>query len=106
MTERCTVILPCCISKAMPPDQILQLREATASEFVVCHNDLSSLPAHNILVDETTLKVNVIIDWEYAGFFPPELDGAFCFLPRPSAASEGEVDDVLASSKALERWKT
>ncbi|KAH7359471.1 hypothetical protein B0T11DRAFT_212525, partial [Plectosphaerella cucumerina] len=25
----------------------------------------------NILVDKDTLKVKAIIDWEYAGFYPP-----------------------------------
>ena len=46
------------------------------------------------LVDETSLKINAIIDWEYAGFFPTEFDGKFYLRPGPSAALQGEEDDV------------
>jgi aminoglycoside phosphotransferase (APT) family kinase protein len=63
---------------AIPHDQVLKLREATTPEFVLCHNDLGQ---HNIMVDETTLKINAILDWEYAGFYPPEFEGAFYLLP-------------------------
>lgn len=55
-----------------------------------CHNDLS---AHNVIVDPETLKVNAIIDWEYAGFFPEHFEGMFFRRPGPSAALDGEVND-------------
>jgi aminoglycoside phosphotransferase (APT) family kinase protein len=96
------VILPYRVGEAVPHDQVLKLREATTPEFVLCHNDLSQ---HNVPVDETTLKINAIIDWEYAGFFPPEFDGAFYSRPGPSAALEGEEDDVPKLLEVLERWK-
>ncbi|KAI9668713.1 MAG: hypothetical protein M1817_005197 [Caeruleum heppii] len=43
----------------------------TDETFVFCHNDLSP---HNIFLNPTTLEVMAIIDWEYSGFFPPEVD--------------------------------
>ncbi|KAK5677926.1 hypothetical protein LTS10_009809 [Elasticomyces elasticus] len=45
-------------------------REAEA-EFVLCHNDLSR---SNIMVDPKTFEIKAIIDWEYAGYFPPEFE--------------------------------
>ena len=88
---------------AIPHDQVLKLREATTPEFVLCHNDLGQ---HNIMVDETTLKINAILDWEYAGFYPPEFEGAIYLRPGPSIALEGEKDDVLKLLELLEHWKT
>jgi aminoglycoside phosphotransferase len=41
------------------------------AQYVFCHNDLTQ---HNILVDPITLRVSAIIDWEFAGFFPPEFE--------------------------------
>jgi len=96
------VIVPYRVGLAVPQDQPLNLREATTPEFVLCHNDLSQ---YNVLVDETTLKINAIIDWEYAGFFPPEFDGAFYLRPGPSGAIEGEEDDVPKLLDVLEHWK-
>ncbi|KAK4905473.1 hypothetical protein LTR49_025250 [Elasticomyces elasticus] len=40
-------------------------------EFVLCHNDLSQA---NIMVDPKTFEIKAIIDWEYAGYFPPEFE--------------------------------
>ena len=39
-------------------------------EYVFQHGDLA---AHNIIMDPETLQVNALIDWEYAGFFPPRM---------------------------------
>ena len=61
------MILPCRLS-CKAPEHHETFREAETPEFVLCHNDLSQ---HNVLVDETSLKINAIIDWEYAGFLPP-----------------------------------
>ncbi|KAF8910410.1 kinase-like domain-containing protein [Gymnopilus junonius] len=96
------VILPYRLSEVVPQDEEIKLRDADTVQFVLCHNDLSQ---HNILVDETTLKVNAIIDWEYAGFFPPEFDGKFYLRPGPSVALEGEADDVSTLLQVLNSWK-
>jgi len=55
-----------------------------------CHNDLST---NNVIVDPETLKVNAIIDWEYAGFYPEQFEGKFFKRTGPSVALDGEVND-------------
>jgi len=50
------------------------LQPSASEEYVFCHNDLSQ---PNIIVDPDTLKINAIIDWEYAGFFPECFEGHF-----------------------------
>ena len=60
-------------------------------EYVFCHNDLSQ---HNIVVDPRSLKIQAIIDWEYAGFFPKEFEAPYYKRPGPSIALEGEHDDA------------
>jgi len=63
-----------------PPQRILEYdsrptwesRQATSGEhFVFCHGDLSRM---NIMLDERTLDVVSILDWENAGFYPKELE--------------------------------
>ncbi|KAH7191103.1 kinase-like domain-containing protein [Fusarium oxysporum] len=88
----------------IPPYRVMQraqsnnwtLSPSEQSEYVFCHNDLSQ---HNIIVDPRTFKINAIIDWEYAGFYPPYFESPFYTRPGPSSAVEGEVDD---SGKLLE----
>lgn len=67
------------------------LRASEGRDYVFCHNDLSQ---HNIIVDPNTLKINAIIDWEYAGFFPPYFEAPFYKRIGPSVALDGEEDDV------------
>jgi hypothetical protein len=59
-------------------------------DYVFCHNDLGQ---HNIIVDPETLKINAIIDWEYAGFWPKWFEGEFWKRAGPSIALDGEIDD-------------
>lgn len=59
--------------------------------YVFCHNDLGQ---HNVIVDPKTLKINAIIDWEFGGFWPEWFERPFWERPGPSAALEGEEDDV------------
>lgn len=66
-------------------------KEAKSPEYVFCHNDLSQ---YNIIVDPETLKINAIIDWEYAGFFPEYFEAPFYKRLGPSGAIDGEPDDV------------
>ncbi|KAK3939932.1 hypothetical protein QBC46DRAFT_436456 [Diplogelasinospora grovesii] len=60
-------------------------------DYVFCHNDLGQ---HNVIVDPKTLKINAIIDWEFGGFWPEWFERRFWERPGPSAALEGEEDDV------------
>ena len=62
-------------------------------DLVLYHNDLSQ---HNILVDPETLKITAILDWEFAGFYPKDFEGAFYRRPGASVAlkQDGEASDV------------
>lgn len=60
-------------------------------EYVFCHNDLSQ---QNIIVDPDTLKINAIVDWEYAGFYPEYFEFPFYTRLGPSAAIKDEIDDT------------
>jgi hypothetical protein len=93
--------LPYRLLRAMPHADTIKFKEAKAPEFVFCHNDLSQ---HNILVDEDTLQITAILDWEYAGFYPKEFEGAFYKRPGASAALDGEEDDVPYLLGVLEQW--
>ena len=83
----------------VPPYRVLKAspnREWSAphsegSQYVFCHNDLSQ---HNIIVDASSLKIKAIIDWEYAGFYPPCFEAPFYKRPGPSVALGLERDDV------------
>lgn len=82
----------------IPPYRVLKhsetvkwnLKESDTPEYVFCHNDLSQ---HNVIVDPQSLKIKAIIDWEYAGFYPPEFESPFFHRRGPSAAIGDEVDD-------------
>ncbi|KAI0096581.1 kinase-like domain-containing protein [Nemania sp. FL0031] len=54
--------------KGKGPWKTLRLEEP---KYVFQHGDLA---AHNILIDPQTLQVKALIDWEYAGFFPPGME--------------------------------
>ncbi|KAF3483185.1 uncharacterized protein GIQ15_02509 [Arthroderma uncinatum] len=83
----------------LPPYRVMRkshrlqwtMKPRETEDLVFCHNDMST---HNIIVDPETLKIRAILDWEYAGFFPPEFEGAFYKRPGPSVALKGEEDDV------------
>ncbi|KAK3337752.1 kinase-like domain-containing protein [Cercophora scortea] len=77
-----------------PPNRATQYfpRDATWSakstadnsdSFVFCHCDLSQ---SNIIVDPKTLRIEGIIDWEYAGFWPEFFESPYFRDSRPSGA--------------------
>ncbi|KAG6847403.1 hypothetical protein H0H93_008302 [Arthromyces matolae] len=94
------VCLPYRLAIEMSPDEVFRFREAETPEFVFTHNDLAR---HNIIVDPETHKINAIIDWEYAGFYPPDFEAEFYRRDGPSVPLDGDVDDV---SRLLERDDT
>ena len=67
--------------------------EVDGEEYGFCHNDLSQ---YNVLVDPESLRINAIIDWEYAGFWPEWFEMPLWKRVGPSGALEeyGEVDDT------------
>jgi Ser/Thr protein kinase RdoA (MazF antagonist) len=66
------------------------MKSRDSEDLVFCHNDLST---HNVMVDPETLKINAILDWEYAGFFPREFEGMYFRRPGPSVALGDEAHD-------------
>jgi aminoglycoside phosphotransferase (APT) family kinase protein len=69
----------------------LKFRENPANSFVFCHGDLN---ATNILIDPETYEIKCIIDWEYAGFYPPELEGRWWTRPGPAQPIGDERNDT------------
>lgn len=66
-----------------PSDATWSAACAADNSFVFCHCDLSQ---SNIIVDPKTLKIEGIIDWEYAGFWPVFFESPYFRDPRPSGA--------------------
>ncbi|KAI1174943.1 kinase-like protein [Nemania sp. FL0916] len=91
----------------IPPYRVLRRTEkddwhltpSNHNEYVFCHNDLSQ---PNVVVDPDTLKVNAIIDWEYAGFYPAHFERPFYLRPGPSVALKDETDDSFQLLEFLE----
>lgn len=84
----------------IPPHRVLQhsetdnwhLKPSDHDEYVFCHNDLSQ---QNVIVDPDTLKINAIIDWEYARFYLARFERPFYTRLDPSIAGKDEADDSL-----------
>ncbi|OAA34195.1 Protein kinase-like domain protein [Metarhizium rileyi] len=63
----------------IPPERFWEWKEnrrwpAIAGDYAFCHLDLDR---QNILVNPDTYKIVAIVDWEMAGFFPPEWELPF-----------------------------
>ena len=83
----------------VPPYRVLRRSERDSwiprpapagTRYTFCHNDLTQ---SNIIVDPETYKINGIIDWEYAGFYPESFEFPFYKRLGPSAAINNERDD-------------
>lgn len=74
------------------------MKARKTADLCFCHNDLST---YNVIVDPESLKINAIIDWEYAGFYPETFEGHFFRRNAPSVAQEGEEDDTEKLLKLL-----
>ena len=65
------------------------------NEFVLCHNDLGP---GNIFICLETFRIVGIIDWEFAGFFPPYFElplwGAFDFEERKRIYDEANSQEL------------
>lgn len=84
------------------PNDVPDFSGAGGYDFVLCHNDIAQ---QNVIEDEQTLKIKAIIDWEYAGFYPRQFDGAFYRRKGPSVALEGEYEDVPELLKIVEECR-
>ncbi|KAL1721843.1 kinase-like domain-containing protein [Schizophyllum commune] len=85
--------LPYRLACVLPRYEKVTFRPDVPYELVLCHNDMSQ---HNIIVDPETLRINAFIDWEFAGFYPKEFEGAFYKRPGASVAlaKHNEISDV------------
>jgi hypothetical protein len=61
--------------------------------YVFQHGDLSD---HNIIMDPQTLEVRALIDWEYAGFYPPGMENwEEAFGRQKSDGSGNSIADLI-----------
>lgn len=91
----------------IPPFRVLvkteintwSLQSSDQDEYVFCHNSLSQ---HDVIVDPVSLKINAIVDWEYAGFYPSRFDWPFYKRSGDWHPSKGEDDttDLLEFLKS------
>lgn len=69
------VMPPSWLSPDMEPPWIGKKRWRTLpleeAKYVFQHGDIA---AHNIILNPQTLQVTALIDWEYAGYFPPGME--------------------------------
>ncbi|KAL8779375.1 MAG: hypothetical protein Q9203_001477 [Teloschistes exilis] len=72
-------------------------RTSSTDRYVYCHNDLAF---HNLFVDPETLEIEAVIDWEYSGFFPPELEFPFYELGKEASLDEDHCRKMTALLEA------
>ena len=75
-------------------------KQASAERYTLCHNDLAR---GNIVIHSDSFEVKYILDWEYAGFFPPGFEFLYW---RYSLQGYREWDNdpsgtMIASRRAL-----
>jgi serine/threonine protein kinase len=94
------VFVPARLMLSLPKDEPMEFVEVSSDteDFVLCHNDLNQA---NIMVDPVTLRITGIIDWEFAGFFPPEFEYPFYTRKGPSLPLENEPHDEMDLANAL-----
>lgn len=71
-----------------------ELISSEASCFVLCHNDLGP---QNIFICPYTFQIVGIIDWEFAGYFPPYFE-----LPLWKASSWAEIQKIYGAANSRE----
>ncbi|KAL8992592.1 MAG: hypothetical protein Q9169_006979 [Polycauliona sp. 2 TL-2023] len=75
-------------------------RQASTERYTFCHNDLAR---QNIIIASDSLEVKCIIDWEYAGFFPPGFEFPYWrySLQEIILWDEDPEGIIMASRRAL-----
>lgn len=80
----------------IPIQDLLYRQYESDSPYVLCHGDLAW---HNILIDPDTFEIKCLLDWEYAGFYPVEVEGDYWkrrgALGRMRGTDPSDVDRVL-----------
>ncbi|WWC62632.1 uncharacterized protein I303_105229 [Kwoniella dejecticola CBS 10117] len=76
----------------------LQYPEDERERYVLCHGDLGW---QNVMVHPETGEIKAIIDWEFAGFWPVEIEGQYWRRFGTASAFRNEVDDVDSIAELL-----
>ena len=84
-----------------PPPRVLsydrrprwEAKIASTNRYVYCHNDLNF---QNFMMNPETLEVEAIIDWEYSGFFPPEIEFPFYSYGKEKSLEEDHIKEMIA----------
>jgi len=92
------IVIPPARIAAYDKRQIWPAKVAKTSQFSFCHNDLAQ---HNILINDETLEVEAIIDWEHSGFYAPDFEIA---LWRKSWDDPGYHDEGAEQVESLLRF--
>lgn len=91
--------LPARLYRSRLPLEEANYPPATPSQpYVLCHGDLGW---QNILIDPQTYEIKCIIDWEYAGFYPVELEGDLWQRQDPALGVPPPMSDVETTISAL-----
>lgn len=75
----------------VPIQQYKYRRYPTKSPYVLCHGDLAW---HNLRIDPDTYEIKAVVDWEYAGFYPAEVESEYWRREGIGWALEGEKCDI------------
>ncbi|KAI4256036.1 MAG: hypothetical protein LQ352_002268 [Teloschistes flavicans] len=70
-----------------------QSRTSSTDRYVYCHNDLDT---QNFMIDKETLEVEAVIDWEYSGFFPPQMEFPFWAEGKEASLEEAHCREMIA----------
>ncbi|KAK4686470.1 hypothetical protein P7C73_g3656, partial [Tremellales sp. Uapishka_1] len=97
-----TLFLALAFGENLPTLSRASYIEDTSEPYVLCHGDLAW---HNILVDPNTFKILCIIDWENAGFYPPEVEGSFWREAGSYVRKEGSPEDPDHVTEQLYRLR-
>jgi hypothetical protein len=82
----------------IPVQDFKYRRYDSNSPYVLVHGDLAW---HNLLFDPITFEIKCVMDWEYAGFYPVEVESEYWrregVVGGISEGEECDIDGVLAT---------
>ncbi|WWC62633.1 uncharacterized protein I303_105230 [Kwoniella dejecticola CBS 10117] len=84
----------------------LEFPDDAQFRYVLCHGDLGW---QNVMVDPSSGDIRCIIDWEYSGFYPIELEGQFWRrygTASPNSSERSDADDICRLLHHLSHHKS
>ena len=73
------VVIPSCLHTTQDKRDVWEPRISETKRYVYCHNNLAQ---YNMFADPKTLQVISLIDWEYSGYFPSDIEIPFWHYSR------------------------